>query len=91
MATYFISNRGNSAIQEECWTLTLAEAQAVCTSGLLPMGTGSYWDTNFGKPTRRAKRAKAATVRLYTAGFSTGELSNVLFNCDILATERSQY
>ena len=91
MASFYISNRGNYAIQEECWTLTLTEAQTVCASGLLPMPKGSYWDNHFQKPTRRAKRAKAATVRLYTAGFSTGELSNVLFNCDIMPTERSQF
>lgn len=81
MATYTISHPGNIAIQQEVWTMTLAEARAAAT--LLTTHVGSYWHENLVKPTNRAKRQKQATVRVYTAGFSTSELSNALFNCDM--------
>jgi hypothetical protein len=76
MATYTTSYPGNLALQQEVWTLTLAEAQAVLPA--LDTRPGSYWETVVAKPTRRAKRAKLETVRVYTAGFSTGEFSNAL-------------
>ena len=77
MATYRIQFPGNTALQTEIWTLALAEAKAV--TGLLGCPKGSYWETTLAKPTRRATRQHAATVRVYTAGFSTSELSNALF------------
>lgn len=40
--------------------------------------SGSYWESNFGRPTRRAIRAKAETVEVWTAGFSTGQFANML-------------
>ena len=77
MATYTTQFPGNAALQTEVWTLALPEAKAVCA--VLHAPKGSYWETNAVKPTRRAVRAKAATVRIYTAGFSTGEFSNALY------------
>jgi len=79
MATVFTTHAGNRAIEEQCWNLSLHEAQAAI--GLLDVRPGSYWDSNLVKPYRRAKRAKADMVRIYTAGFSTGEISNVLYAC----------
>lgn len=77
MATYTTANPGNTALQTEVWTLTLAEAKAVLAA--LDTHKGSYWDAVVVQPTRRAQRAKAPSVRVYTAGFSTGELSNALY------------
>lgn len=77
MATYATQYPGNLTLQTEVWTLTLAEAKALTT--VLPCQPGSYWDATLMRPYRRAQRAKAATVRIYTAGFSSGELSNALY------------
>jgi hypothetical protein len=77
MATYTTQCPGNLAMQTEVWTLTLDEAKQALT--LLDARTGSYWDTNLTKPTRRNARLHLPTVRVYTAGFSSGELSNVLY------------
>jgi hypothetical protein len=77
MATYTTTYPGNLALQTEVWTLTLDEAKSVQTQ--LNCHRGGYWDTNLVKPTRRAQRAKAATVRIYTAGFTSGEFSNALY------------
>ena len=81
MATYTTQYPGNLALQQEVWTLSLAEAQQ--TMALLDCHPGSYWEATLLKPTRRAKRQHSPTVTVYTAGFSSGELSNVLFNCDV--------
>lgn len=77
MATYTTSHPGNIAIQTEVWTLTLDEAKSV--QNVLDCHKGSYWDSTIAKPYRSAKRLKAATVRIYTAGFSSGEFSNALY------------
>lgn len=76
MATFYRSYPGNLALEEDVWTLSIAEAKAAATH--LNVSRGTYWESVLLKPTRRAVRAKQATVRVYTAGFSTGELSNVL-------------
>jgi hypothetical protein len=77
MATYRTSHPGNLAIQQEIWTLTPYEAVQALT--FLRAPRGSYWDSNLVKPLRRAKRAKAESFTVYTAGFSTGELSSALY------------
>ena len=79
MATYTISNPGNIAIETVVWTLSITEAKAV--QAYLDVRKGTYWESNLVKPYRRAKRAKAETVKVYTAGFSSGELSNALACC----------
>jgi chemotaxis methyl-accepting protein methylase len=76
MATVQTSYAGNLALQQERWRLTLAEAQAALP--LLFTGTGSYWHRHFLRPLRRALRANATHVTVYSAGCSTGELANVL-------------
>lgn len=76
MATYTTQNAGNLAIQTEVWTLSIAEAKAAMRH--LDCRKGTYWGNHLATPCRRAVRAKADHVRVYTAGFSTGELSNVL-------------
>ena len=77
MATMTTSYPGNLALEQHIWTLTLPEAKAMLP--LLDTHTGSYWHENAMKPYLRAVRAKALTVRIYTAGFTTGEFSNVLY------------
>lgn len=84
MATYFTQHPGNLAIQTEVWTLPLAEAKAALT--YLDTRKGGYWERVVLKPYRRTVRTKAETVRVYTAGFSTSELSNALYNADISVT-----
>lgn len=76
MATYRTTFPGNTALQQEVWTVTVPEAKAV--KAYLDMRKGGYWDTTIGKPTRRAVRAKMPTLHVYTAGFSSGEFSNAL-------------
>ena len=77
MATHTTQFPGNTALQTEVWILTIPEAKAA--RDVLDTRIGCYWHTNLTKPIRRAIRTKAATVTVYTAGFSTGELSNVLY------------
>ena len=84
MATYRISYPGNTALQQEVWNIPLHEAKAALA--LLQPSKGSYWESNLLKPYRRAVRAKQEHVRVYTAGFSSSELSNVLFNVDAKVT-----
>ena len=80
MATYITRNPGNLAIQTEVWTLSIAEAKTV--QAHLDVRKGTYWESNLVKPYRRARRAHAETVTVYTAGFSSGELSNALAMCE---------
>jgi hypothetical protein len=68
---------GNTALQTEVWMLALPEAKAVLS--VLDTPKGSYWEAHVLKPYRRAARMKAASVTVFTAGFSTGELSNALY------------
>lgn len=89
MASYYVAHPGNTAIQTEVWNLTQQEAKAALA--LLKPSKGSYWHMNLEKAYRRAVRARADTLRVYTAGFSSGELSNILFNCDIPVSQRDQY
>ena len=77
MATVRTTYPGILALQTEVWTLSLVEAKA--TSAQLQCTTGSYWHMNLLKPMRRAQRAKATTVTIYTGGFSSGEFSNALY------------
>jgi hypothetical protein len=77
MASYRTQFPGNLALQTEVWTLTLDEATHALP--LLDTRKGSYWESELLKPTRRAKRQHLDAVRVYTAGFSTGQLSNVLY------------
>ena len=76
MATYTTQNPGNLAIQQEVWTLSIPEAKAAMK--LLDCHQGTYWGRTLATPCRRAVRAKADYVRVYTGGFLTGELANVL-------------
>lgn len=87
IATFKTVHQGNSVLQAEIWILPIKAAKAVVDQ-LCP-SKGSYWENNLARPTRQAIRAKAETVRVYTSGFSTGELSNLLacVNCDV---DRSQ-
>lgn len=89
MATYYIGNRGNSAIQQEVWNVTVAEAKAALP--FLSTQKGSYWESVLLKPMRRAVRGKVETFKVYTAGFSTSEFSNALYNGDVTTSERETY
>jgi hypothetical protein len=80
MATYIVQNPGNLAIETVVWTLSIAEAKSVQEH--LDVRKGTYWEMNLVKPYRRARRVKADTVKVYTAGFSAGELSNALACCE---------
>lgn len=84
MATYMTLYPGNTALQTDLWTLTIAEAEAA--TRLLRCTLWSPWRARLRKPLRRAKRAKAQTVRVETAHFSTGELSTALYNMHIPVT-----
>jgi hypothetical protein len=75
-ATYKIAHRGNLAIQTEVVDVPVQAAKAAFK--VLDVTPGSYWHSNLAKPTRRAVREKRDTVRIYSAGFSTGTLANAL-------------
>lgn len=77
MASYTTHYPRNTALQTEAWTLTLDEAKTLTTQ--LPCPKGSYWEQTVARPYRRAKRQHASTVTVFTAGFSSGELSNALY------------
>lgn len=76
MATYFTSHPGNIAIQQAVWTLTIDDAKKALT--LLHCPKGSYWHQHFMRPMNIAKRHKQTSFKVYTAGFTTGEFSNIL-------------
>ena len=85
MTTVQTRYAGNSALQEEQWTLALAEARKVVA--YLKPGKGTVWDGIIAGPTRRAARRKSATVHVWTAFFSTGEFANILSSLDIAYTQ----
>ena len=89
MATYYVSNPGNTAIQQEVWMLTMDEAKQAIAAFDTRLGT--YWHSNLMQPYRRAWRKDAETVRIYTSGFSTGELSNVLCATGATVAERKTF
>ena len=78
IATVRVANAGNAAIQEEIWTIPTAAAVRALSILSNANSAGSYWHSNFTRPVNRARRAKAETVTIRTAGFSTGELANTL-------------
>jgi hypothetical protein len=80
MATCTTQYPGNMALQTEVWTLTIAEAKAALA--FLTVTKDSYFEAHLLKPMRRAARAKAQTVRVYTAHFSSSALAGALFNPD---------
>ena len=76
MATYTVTSPGNTALQQEIWTLSLAEARALIAH--FDCRPGTYWQATVKRPYALARCNAAQTVRVYTAGFSSGELSNAL-------------
>lgn len=87
IATYKISHKGNTALQCEIWAVPIAIAKKLSKEMRAngEAGAGTYWEHAFVKPVRRAVRAKAETVGIRTAGFSTGEFANRLrcMDCEI--------
>ena len=77
MASYTTHYPGNTALQQEVWTVSIAEAKRAII-GLGSPAKGTYWDANLVRPLRRAIRAHAETVLVRTAGFASGEFSNAL-------------
>lgn len=84
IATYQTSHPGNLAIQREIFDIPVEAARKAIHH--LDAGIGQYWHTVLVKPLRRAVRAKQGTVRVYTAGFGSSELSNVLalVGCEVV-------
>jgi hypothetical protein len=74
-ATVTTANRGNLAIQSETFTIPLELAAAAVK--FLDTRPGCYWESA-AKAVRRAKRAGEATVKLYTAGFGSGQLAGAI-------------
>lgn len=86
-ASYKIYGKGNLSIQTEYWQIPM-EVAKLLVAYLKADGRatpGTYWEANALKPIRRAIRAKLEIVKLYTAGFSTGDLANMLrcVGCEI--------
>ena len=75
-ATIRTSNRGNTALQSETFTLPIQLAEKAIK--FLDTRPGCYWESA-AKAVRRAKRAKETTVKLYTAGFGSCDLANAIY------------
>jgi hypothetical protein len=88
MATYYVSQRGNSALQAECWRLSTDEAHRWLQAYDTGNGSNAQW---LRKAYRRARRAHAAVCTLTTGGCATGEFANQLRALDIAVTERETY
>jgi hypothetical protein len=71
---------GTLAIQSERFAVPLAVAKQVRAymkrEGMLT--PGSYWQAHLATPVTRAVRVHDDAVMIYTAGFSTGELANII-------------
>lgn len=74
-ATVTTYNRGNTALQSETFSIPYALAAAAVK--FLDTRPGAYWESA-RKAVSRAKRAGAAVVSLYTAGFGTSELAGAI-------------
>jgi hypothetical protein len=88
MATYYVSQRGNIALQAECWTLLVGEAKQWIDA--YTPGKGTYYE-GLAKSYRRARRAHEATCTFTTGGCASGEFANQLRALDIEVTERETY
>ena len=77
MASYTIAHPGNMALETTVWSLSCDEAAGA--AALLDTRRGTYWHLNLVKATQRATRTRSPMVQVYTAGFSSGELSNALY------------
>jgi hypothetical protein len=82
------SNRGNIAIQQECWVLETEEARQYMKA--YNPGKGTYYE-GLARSYRRARRAHETTCRFTTGGFATGEFANQLRALDIAVSERESY
>lgn len=84
MATYRTNYAGNTALQEEIWTLSIDECRKLRDwmkkEGILT--PGSYWKTVMA-PANRAVRRLHPSAEIRTAGFSTGQFGNFLHNAGI--------
>lgn len=81
MATVYTSHRGNLAIEQDNWKLSVDEAKKLVAwmkSENIGTRIGSTWHYFVVKPIRSAIARKLDTVRLYTAGFTSGEFHNFL-------------
>ena len=86
MATVYTSHRGNLAIEQDNWKLPVDEAKKLLTwmkAEGIGARKGGTWDHFVVKPIRSAIRRTQEQVRLYTAGFVSGEFSNFLHNAGI--------
>ncbi len=83
-ATYQVANRGNSALQTEVWAIPMSIAKKLVSR--MDCRIGTYWQATLKRPFNIAKRQGQVAVRIYTGGFSTGELSNVLqaVGCEVV-------
>jgi len=80
------ANRGNLAIETHVWRISLDDAKTLVAwmkTEKIPMHKGGTWDHFVVSPIRSAIRRKLEVAKLYTGGFTTGELSNFFFNAGI--------
>jgi len=90
-ATFTVSYPDNTALRTEVFTIPMAAAEKIVKGDDnigKPCYPGSYWENNLAKPYRRARRAKAESVKVYTSGFGTSNLINLLLNigCESICT-----
>lgn len=81
MATVYTSHRGNLAIEQDNWKLTIDEAKKLAAwmkTENIGTRVGSTWHHFAMKPIRSAVVRKLETVRLYTAGFTSASFHNFL-------------
>jgi hypothetical protein len=88
MATYYVSNPGNTVLQAECWTLSTDEARQWLQA--FKPGKGTYYE-GLAKAYRRARRTQEDICTFITGGFTTGEFANQLRALDIAVSARQTY
>lgn len=67
---------------DDKWTLTIESAKAVLKA-IKTVSEGSYEYRVVVQPIRQAVRAKQSEVNIYTQGFGTSSVAQILNNCGV--------
>jgi hypothetical protein len=86
-ATIKTYDAGNMALEQHKIEMPIEAAKKIVKTNAVEAGPESYWESVLVKPTRRASKAKASTVTIWTAGFGTSEIANAIqsVGCDLIS------
>lgn len=87
-ATYKTLNKGNLAIEQDVWTIETEQAKKFLQylKKEHSFTSGSWENFNIIKPIRSAIRSKKNEVKIYSSGFSTTSVYNLLENSGFIIT-----